>query len=190
MMIEKIKRYIVGHSVVCLSMFFLMMYLPLNGQTYTGQTPVSISIPEVAVVDIEPDNSPISFSMTSPTSGGSSLLLATQNKSKWINYSCALSSFSTNRNIYIASTNGVPDGLSLKLTIGNAVGGRGKLGNSMGTISLSTTPQLIIADIGRGYTGNGTNAGHQLTYKLSISDYAKLAASESTSIQIMLTISE
>lgn len=190
-MIDKKRIFKIGYLFIPLLWGILFFETSLNGQIYTGQTPVSISIPEVAVVDIEPNNTRVSLNLEVPTEGGKSLVVNSKDNTKWINYTCALAPNASARNIYMeASNNSLPEGINLELTIGAAVGGAGNLGTAVGKVSLTNQPQLIISGIGRSYTGNGVNNGHQLTYNLSIADYSKLEASQSTAIQVLITISE
>ncbi len=169
----------------------MLLFLITTTNLFAQTSPVTINIPEVTVVDIEPSNSPISLNLEIPSESGTSLSNSVEDQSKWINYTCALSDNSSTRNIYMQISSGtIPSGLSLNLTIGSAVGGAGNLGNSSGTIELSNQPKLIISGIGRGYTGNGAGAGHPLTYKLNIKDYGLLDADQSSSVQVMITITE
>ncbi len=140
-------------------------------------------------MDIEPNNNLINLSLTAPSEAGASAQEVT-NSSKWLNYSCCLKSGDTDRYITAAIGSGsVPAGLKLSVTASAYTGsGSGTTGTSSGTITLSSTAQTLISGIRGAYTGTGTNNGHQLTYKLEITDYSKLDFDNSTTIQLDFTI--
>ncbi len=128
MMIDKKIIFKTVYFFILLLGSIIFFETSLNGQIYTGQTPVSIAIPEIAIVDIEPDNTPISLGFEVPTEGGNPLVVTTTDNTKWINYTCALAPSASARNIYMEASNTMlPDGINLELTIGAAVGGAGNL---------------------------------------------------------------
>lgn len=174
-----------------LVMGILLFASNISFSQLTGAHNVAITIPEIMILDIEPDNSILNLTFDTPSEGGAPIGFTGANNSKWINYTCALASGAALKNIYIQTLSGnLPEGVSLDVTVGNASGGSGTLGIAHGTVAIDSQPKLIISGIGRGYTGNGVGAGHQLTYELSISDYSKLDADYNGNIQIMITISE
>lgn len=137
---------------------------------------VSIKIPEVALLDIEPANNSITLSPEAPTEAGNFLDFsnATDN-SLWINYSSVVGSKSDpSRKVTVAITNGrVPEGMELYVAAAKAKSGKGKLGEPTDKVKVSSTAKEIITGIGSCYTENGEQFGHQLTYNLKLSDDAE-----------------
>lgn len=166
------------------------------GYTSFGQQsarhPICLVLPEIAIVDIEPNNTAVNLQFNSPLEGGKAIEAIKQDQSKWLNYTSAIARTGSNRIITAQIANGaIPEGVALGLTASNYVGnGKGTHGQSNGPIFLSSTPKTIINNIGRAFTGNGTGNGHQLTYSLSISDYKKLDASANTEVMVIFTITE
>lgn len=166
------------------------------GNTLKGQQsarhPICLVLPEVAIMDIEPNNLPINLQFNAPVDGGEALTSNRMDQSKWINYTSSINRNGSNRAITAQIANGgVPNGVELRLEASNFSGsGRGTHGQSSGSIALTTTPQTIINNIGRSFTGNGTGNGHQLTYSLNILDYSQLDAVENVEVTILFTITE
>lgn len=153
---------------------------------------ICLTIPEIAIVDIEPNNSPINLSLNAPSESGESVSLSKADASKWLNYTSAISPSGANRSVAAQiSGNTIPEGLQLYLAASNYQGsGGGTLGKSTGRIALDNTPKTIVSDIGRSYTGNGNNNGHQLAYSLSIDNYEALKAASSQQVTVIFTITE
>ena len=143
---------------------------------------VTISIPEVALLDLEGSKC-ITLAPKAPTEAGEGFDFSQAvDNNAWINYSSVVGRHKT-RSVTVEITRGyVPEGLILLATAANDAGnGKGKMGNPSGQIKLSNNPQKIIYNVGSCYTGNGTNNGHNLSYKLDIesdADYAKLTNTE------------
>ena len=163
----------------------------LYGQQ-SARHPVCLVIPEIAIVDIEPNNTAINLQFSAPLDGGNAISADEANESKWLNYTSAISRTGSSRYITAQIANGsLPEGIELRLAANDYSGsGKGAHGQSSGQISLSSTPKTIISNIGRAFTGNGVGNGHQLTYSLAISDYKKLDAAERAEVMIIFTITE
>jgi hypothetical protein len=151
--------------------------------------PVSVGIPEVAQMDIEPNNSGITLSLDPPTEAGNQTQNNTDN-SKWINYSSAIEPGGSNRQILAQITAGsLPSGVELRLTASGYVGGgQGAFGTSTSTIIISSSPQAIVTGIGRTFTGNGVSNGHQLNYELAVDDFGSLDSDDSQIITVTFTM--
>ncbi|MBL7814149.1 MAG: hypothetical protein JNL70_04010 [Saprospiraceae bacterium] len=165
---------------------FLLFYVKGWTQT-TASVGVSISLPSVALLDIEPNNSAISLSLTAPTEGGNQLTATTTNNSKWLNFTSAVST-GTTRRIGVQMSGSLPNGVNLKLTTANYAGsGAGNRGSAVSIVYLSGSQQTIVNNIGGGYTGTGSNNGYNLTYSLEISNYA-LLRSQSATVTLVYTL--
>jgi hypothetical protein len=149
---------------------------------------VQVTLPSIAILDIEPNTSNISFSIATLTEAGNAITVAATNNTKWLNFTSSVFSSGT-RKITASLGTAFPGGMSLKLLASASGTGEGARGSSSGTITLSTTPQNIINNIGGAYTGNGINMGYNLNYSLTLdtADYA-LLRSQSTSTQVLFTI--
>jgi hypothetical protein len=136
---------------------------------------VTISIPEVALLDLEftpsefTTSTAITLAGTAPTEAGLPMTFENAtNSSIWMNYSSIVKGVALTRNVSVAITNGaVPTGLKLTvLASAPSSGGKGTLGTASTALILSGTKQDIVTGIGSTYTGNGPSNGHNLTYKL------------------------
>lgn len=145
---------------------------------------VSVTLPEVALLDVEGDEVTLEFDK--PAEAGSPLIMPA-NSAKWLNYTSAVVAGST-RSIAVSINQTIP-GLDLTLQPAAALGGNGMLGVPTLPVTLSTNPQTIISGIGGGYTGNGTASGHQLTFSVVPNNYANMAASNYT-VTLTYTISD
>ena len=173
---------------------FCFNSLICHGQVDQDQHDVMFTIPEIVLLDIEPNNTSITLTLDQPTDAGAPVTTSTNgtNNTKWLNYSSCISPSTTPRTISVQITNGtIPDGLNLTLQASNVSGiGQGVLGTPSGLITPSNTPQILISGIGGAFTGTGSNNGHQLTYSLSIDNYNLLDANNSATIEITYTITE
>lgn len=163
----------------------------------TDNHTVTVSIPEVALVDIEPAATKnITLGFTAPTEAGNPIIPAAANTTLWLNYSSIKSVADPTRNISV-SMNPTISGVDLHVTAAAPTGGAGLLGGSTGLITLSAAGQTIVSGIGSAYTGNGANSGHNLTYALAagsglggVAAYADLQATASVLTTVTYTISD
>ncbi len=148
---------------------------------------VSISLPSVALLDVEPDNSGFNLSFTAPTEAGNPLTTTTTNNTKWLNFTSAVTMGATRR--ISAQLSGIlPSGINLKLVTSNYAGaGAGTLGNAVSALYLSSTQQTVVNNIGGAFTGNGVGNGYNLTYLLEIANYSLLKNQTST-VSILYTL--
>lgn len=155
----------------------------------TGNRTVSVTLPVVTLLDIEPTGN-FSMDFTAPTEAGSAVTAPAANTSKWINYTSAIAPAGLTRRV-TASINQTIAGVDIKLQAAAASGaGGGTLGTASGQVTLSTTAVNIITGIGGAFTGNGANNGHRLTISLTVNTYANLSTITNTPIIIIYTITE
>ncbi|VXA93104.1 MULTISPECIES: hypothetical protein [Chryseobacterium] len=159
---------------------------------------VTISVPEVALVDIEPAATKnITLGFTAPTEAGNPVVPNTANSTLWLNYSSIKSVADPTRNVSV-SVNAIIPGIDIHVTAAAATGsGGGTLGTPAAQLTLSATDQTIISGIGSAFTGNGANNGHNLTYALAagsgpggVAVYADLQATATTVATVTYTISD
>lgn len=156
---------------------------------------VSISIPEVAILDLEGSTS-VSLSVDAPTEAGEAVDFSNaKDSSVWINYSSIVGTSETSRNVSAQiSNNSVPNGMLLKVTAASDAGnGDGTMGTSAGTVTLTSANQTVISGIGSCYTGDGANNGHNLAYSLELDptagSYADINFDQDVTLTITYTIS-
>ncbi|MDW9379706.1 hypothetical protein [Chryseobacterium sp. JV558] len=184
---------------IAMSLFAFALSGNLSAQDLaTDNHTVTISIPEVALVDIEPSATKnITLGFTAPTEAGNPIVPATANTTLWLNYSSIKSVADPTRNISV-TMNAVIPGVDLQVTAAGPTGaGAGTLGASTGLLTLSAANQTIISGIGSAYTGNGANNGHNLTYALAagsgpggVAAYADLQATATVTTTVTYTISD
>ena len=168
-------------------MLLLIGAPPLWAQLEAGRN-IRVRLAVLALIDIEPNNSPITLNFTGPTEAGNPIQSTTDN-TKWLNYSSALSSTDSARTISAAVDQTIA-GIDLEVMTSIAMGGNGVLGTPFAPTStvLSTTPLALINGIRGAFTGDGAMSGHQLTYSLDINDYTAIVAN-TQNITVTYTIS-
>ncbi|KUG12620.1 hypothetical protein BEI02_02215 [Elizabethkingia sp. HvH-WGS333] len=181
------------------SFAFLALSANLKAQdTNTDNHTIGISIPEVALLDIEPSASKnLTLAFTAPTEAGQPLVAPSPNTTLWLNYSSVKSIADPTRNVTVKLTAVVP-GVDIKVTAAAASGsGGGTRGTPSAQLILSATDQTIISGIGSAYTGDGVNNGHNLTYAInygstagSVASYGDLEAKASVVATVTYTISD
>lgn len=134
---------------------------------------VTINIPEVALLDIEPAASTsITLAPTAPTEEGDPVdFSGATNNSLWLNYSSIIGSTTeATRKVTVKMSGTLPGGVDLKVLAGSYSGsGDGTFGTPAGSaVTLSTSDADLITGIGSCYTGDGANSGNQLTYTLEL----------------------
>lgn len=164
------------------------------GQLEEGEINVFFSVPEIALIDIEPsiDNS-VHFSIVPSAETGESPLIENHtSQTLWLNYSSATTTPENTRSIMAEISQGtIPEGIILYLEASVYSGtGDGATGYPSGKVSINNHAQQIIAGIGSCYTGDGINNGHSITYSIDISDYSKIHSIEHSDFTILYTITD
>lgn len=176
---------------------FLALSATVNAQTddQDDSHTIGITIPEVALVDIESSGSKnITMDFTAPTEAGLPIVAPTNNTALWLNYSSIKSTTDVTRTISV-KLDALIAGVDIKVTAGAAAStGDGTKGTPSSQLTLTAADQTIISGIGSAYTGNGASNGHNLTYELAFgttgaASYADLQASSNTAT-VTYTISD
>jgi hypothetical protein len=188
-------------TTISLALTFAAFALSANlkaQDTKTDNHTLTISVPEVALVDIEPAATKnITLGFTAPTEAGSAVIPNAANTTLWLNYSSIKSDADPTRNVSV-SVNEIIPGIDIHVTAAGATGsGGGTLGTPAAQLTLSATDQTIISGIGSAYNGNGANNGHNLTYALAagsspggVASYADLKVIATTEVSVIYTISD
>ncbi len=156
-----------------------------------GQFTGEFTLPEIALIRIEPDNSDISLSLDLPGEAGSMNLSTVLPTAKRIIYTSALPLLAT-RKITAEKTYGtIPAGTKFYLVVYNSSTGSGELGVGLGEVEIPQTGQVdIISNIGSSFTGTGSESGHAIDYKLDVTNMSQLKSTDSGNIGITFTIIE
>lgn len=156
----------------------------------TDNHTVTITIPEVAILDVEPAASKaLSMTFTAPTEAGNPLVGST-NSTLWLNYSSIKSTTNPTRTVSV-KLGALLAGVDLKVAAAaDASGGGGTIGTAASQLTLTTSNQTLISGIGSCYTGDGASKGHNLTYTLAASgSYGNIEAVASSPLTVTYTIS-
>ncbi|MCF6332238.1 MAG: hypothetical protein L3J11_03060 [Draconibacterium sp.] len=179
-----------------------------NNDTSEAQHTVAITIPTIALVDVEGASGEattinLSPDVSSLEAGEKIDFTSVSDNSLWLNYTSIISGSNNNGNgnnnsnervitVELNDASNLPSGVEINLSTGAVSTGNGNKGEEVtGTITLSETAQNIVTGIGSCYTESGYQKGHQLTYGLSMDDasYEDLTA-DSYEVTITYTISE
>ncbi len=165
----------------------------------SGNNTVAISIPEVAIMDIESAGSKnISLTVNIPSEAGDKIdLSSAKDSSLWLNYSSVRGKQTeASRKIFTRIVSGaVPKGLRLRVTpmsyAGSGDGTFGDVIRQQGKI-LNKNDKAIINNIGTCYTGDGAGNGHKLVYALEFrnNQYHKINFDQSSTLTVLYTITD
>ncbi|PRD54662.1 hypothetical protein [Sphingobacterium gobiense] len=182
-----------------LSLAAVALAVNANAQdSNTDNHTITISVPEVAIVDIEPAAAKnITMGFTAPTEAGLPLLGPADNSTLWLNYSSIRSTADDSRTVSVRLDAEIP-GIDINVTAAAAAGaGDGTLGTPAAQLTLTAADQVIISGIGSAYTGDGVSNGHNLTYALAFggstggtSNYEDLVAAATVEATVTYTISD
>jgi len=168
-------------------LWLLLSTCAVYAQSVTGT--ISIKLLPVALVDIEPSGN-ITMAFAAPIEAGNAIVLPATNTTKWLNYTSSISLNAAQRRISVAVNETIP-GINIKLQASPAAAtGAGAKGLSSGKITVGTTAQTIINNIGGAYTGDGTANGHQLNISMEVTNYTNLKVISNKIIIFTYTISE
>lgn len=182
---------------VAMSLFTAAISGNLRAQdSNTDSHTITISVPDVALVDIEPAATKnITLGFTAPTEAGNAIVPSAANNTLWLNYSTIKSDAKPSRSVTV-KLNAVIPGIDVQVTAASATGaGGGGVGTTAGLLTLSAADQTLISGIGSAYTGNGANNGHNLTYALAagsgpggVANYSDLTVKASTMATVTYTL--
>ena len=167
--------------------------LPALSQNESDNINVRFSIPEIAVMDIEPAYNNIEFSVSASSNpGGEPVVEQISGESIWINYSSAINTNGNKRSINAQLLdNSLPSGISFYVEASAASPfGSINQGASTGKVKISSTPRPIISGIGSCFTGDGVNKGHEIKYFLEITDFDKIESKNNQVFTVMYTITD
>lgn len=164
--------------------------------TKTDNHTVAITIPEVALLDIEATTKNFSASFASPTEAGSPITPPSNNTDLWLNYSSIVTpsgGADPSRKVSVKASAVIP-GVNVNVTAATATAtGAGTMGTPVGSaVTLTTADQDLITGIGSCWTDTGVSKGHQLTYAIGLTSagtYGSLV-SGTTTLTVTYTLSD
>jgi hypothetical protein len=170
-----------------------------QADTYFDSHQVTVTIPDVALLDLESSalNRDFTLAFGAPTEAGLKIVNPLPNGSVWLNYSSIVTGASgahPKRKVTVQSNVNPPAGIAFSATASiDAGAGGGTVGSTLGNVSIDNTVQDIIENIYSCYTGTGVNKGHQLTYNANVPTgslaYAQLKAG-TTVMSITYTLTD
>lgn len=171
----------------------LVLLIPINyvfAQTQSSHN-IYFTIPEIALLDIEPNTNDVILNFSGPTEAGDGLNTPVD-QSKVLQYTSNITKGGSSRSIAAQISGGsmIP-GLQIELAVASYSGtGEGDFGASVGSVELTSTAQTIITGVGGCYTNTNSSSGHSLEYSASISDYSVFEIPTQPSVDITFTISD
>lgn len=164
--------------------------------TKTDNHTVAITIPEVALLDIEATTKNITAAFIAPTEAGSPITAPVNNTDLWLNYSSIVTpsgGTDPSRKVSVKASAVIP-GVSVNVTAATAtVTGAGTKGTPVGSaVTLTTADQDLITGIGSCWTDTGVSKGHQLTYAIGLTSagtYGNLVSGTIT-LSVTYTLSD
>ena len=164
-----------------------------------GSGTVQITVPEVAIMDIESGSgNAISLVLNAPSEAGERLDMSNAvDSSLWINYSSVRSQGNDSKRTISAKivSGSVPTGFRLRVKpleyTGSGDGDLGKPQNSKGRV-LKNYDRAVIKNIKTCFTGDGAGNGHQLVYSLELRNnkYEEIDFNSSSVVTVLYTISD
>ena len=182
-----IARYVIFS--ISLSLFYTFIF----GQTEVYSSAISIDIPFVAKLGLKSEEKTQVIKKIANNSVVHQLKLSLNSLTDnlWINYSATIkdSKETTGKKILVRLEKSLPSEMTLKLKVDKDLGkGGGNVGKPVDVpIILSTSPQVIISNIGTSFTGASYNHGHQINY---ITDRSLDAHLKEKYINIIFTLLE
>lgn len=159
--------------------------------TRTDNHIITIVVPDVALLDLEPTTGGKDFTstMTQTAEAGDKVTLPASNTNLWLNYSSIVpTTIVTARRVSVKASVLVP-GMDISVVAGTSTTGFGTKGTPTSAVTLTLVDQPLINGIGSAYTVTGASKGHQLTYAFTALDanYGNLRAG-STPVTVTYTL--
>ena len=175
----------------------LLVFGVSNAQdTNEAQHGVSITIPEVFILDIEGSGAEVTTAtvldltpdVPTDLEAGEIANFTKTDASLTLNYTSIVASGQT-RNVTVSLDSDMPAGVTLKVKAGAIMGSgsKGTTGTPNAGVTLGATATNLITGIGTSYTGDGNANGHNLTYTLS-TDASNFQNLEATTSAITRTV--
>ncbi len=169
-----------------------------NNDTHRAKHHVAITIPTLAILDIEGDGGEAStidltLDVSAAEAGAEVVFASSTNNELNLNYTSLVESGKKNKitaKINKTAAQITRYGFHLNLSIGANNGGAGGLGTpNSGVIEFTdNTEKDIVTGIKSCYSGDGNNNGNMLTYSLAADDYSKIRSGSNYNLEVTYTI--
>jgi len=191
---EKRRFSMKNHIKYLLTAFVVLIFgCSVKAQWNSSNVNVRFSVPEIAVVDVEPDLSDIEFNLNAPgLAGGEPTVQNVTGESIWLNYTSAVRKNGNHRSINAQISEGnIPEGISfyVEASVPSAFGSQNQ-GTPVGKVRITDQPHPIITGIGSCFTGDGVGKGHELKYYLEVSDFDQIKSIENQVFTVLYTITD
>jgi hypothetical protein len=181
-------------GLIMASAIILLAFAAIGQNTASRSHQVSVVLPAIALLDIEPSGNTIELGLDEPLQAGLPVIAGSSSTDNtlWLNYTSAVTNGGPSRNVSVYVDGGVlPGGLLIKVQAAAYTGiGAGTLGTPLGVINLNSFPQTLISGIRGAYTGDGVGNGHQLNYSIEINNYGEIIATSGSDLIITYTITD
>lgn len=182
------KKFVLTLGVLAIS---LSMGMKMQAQTNTADHAISLGLPEVALLGTQ--SGPVNLQLSGALAAGEAIEASKSDSSSYIQFSSVISEGST-RTLYAKYTGTVPAGTFLKaLAMNPGVNASGDFGTLIATdVTLSTTDNALVTDIGSCYSGTAADDGYNLKYTWGLdnpeANYADIRATAAAAVTVTLTI--
>ena len=179
-----------GALLVWLLWLLLLLGTDIVAQTAVRTREVRVAMQGVVtLLDVEgPD---VQLALRAPDEAGAPLE-SVSSEDHWLNYTLSLPNGAPSKQLLV-QTDGttLPPGVDLTLTAAAATPrDYGNPGTPTGEVVLSANPAVLLQNLTGYATGNGTNLGHRLVYRLRVQDYAQLDVDQNTTVVVLFTITD
>jgi hypothetical protein len=179
------------NSIISFAFLLIFAGAVTAADNNTDAHKITIGIPNIALLDIEPNNDGFDMDVTQAVANeaGNPLDFTVTNATKWLNYTSVVNSGQTRRITAQITTGTLPSGVSLKVQAATSSTRKGTLGTTTGVKTLLTSGTVdVITGIGSCYTQNGANKGSLLSYSIEMADDNSTSWSQLVSDDYEVTI--
>jgi len=173
-----------------LSVFFAAIALLGLAGISTAQTAdhtVNVAINGFQIIRVN-TSAAVTLTIVAPATPGDAVVDVTEN-SHYMQYSVIRVGTTSYKVTGVIQAGTMPTGLGLYVTAATpGAGGAGTKGTTATEKLLSGSATDLLTGISNCYTGTGGTDGSQLTYRLTVSDFANVAQAASTAITVRYTI--
>ncbi|UBM57477.1 hypothetical protein LAG90_11670 [Marinilongibacter aquaticus] len=150
---------------------------------------VSLTMPEVALLDLASSTSSIDLELLSSLEAGDNLSLSSSNHSVWLNISSAVAP-SASRRVDLQLSGTIPNGIGIYANTSSYSGSGSCSGcTAVSSALLSTGSTTVVNNIQGAYTGVGLSNGFEVEYSVSISNFSAIR-SGSYSLTAIYTLTD
>jgi hypothetical protein len=170
---------------VTLALFFGSVLTLAAASMASAASTLTVYATVTAITSTHVTANPPNLALAAPTAGGTAPSVS--DSSTYLLYTSTVASSQTHT-VSVSLSAALPTDVKLTLQAGTPSGAAGSVGSPTAAVSLSTASQNLITGIGACYTGTGVGSGAQLTYQLSVSNWASYKAFTTTPVTVTFTM--